>query len=76
MALVAAFRRTRLAGPINRTSRRGRNVELARLGVAVGSTYASTSARKLFASAERRAALDDEARAAHAPSRSPSGSAT
>ena len=59
---VALFRRTRLAGPINRTSRAGRNLELARLGAAVGSTYASTNARKLFASAERRAELDDAAR--------------
>jgi len=62
LALRGLVRRTRLAGPINRTTRAGRNLELARLGVAVGSTYASTSARKVFASAERRAALDDEAR--------------
>jgi predicted unusual protein kinase regulating ubiquinone biosynthesis (AarF/ABC1/UbiB family) len=59
-ALVAAFRRTR--GPINRTTRAGRNLELARLGVAVGSTYAASNARKLFASAERRTELDDAAR--------------
>jgi predicted unusual protein kinase regulating ubiquinone biosynthesis (AarF/ABC1/UbiB family) len=59
--LVARFRGTRLGGPINRTSRAGRNLELARLGAAVGSTYASTGARKLFASAERRAELDDAA---------------
>ena len=32
------------------------------MGVAVGSTYATTNARKLFASAERRIELDDEAR--------------
>ena len=62
---ASSFRRTRLAGPINRTTRAGRNLELARLGVAVGSTYAATNARKLFASAERRAELDDAARAAH-----------
>jgi len=62
VGMVAVFRRTRLDGPINRTTRAGRNVELARLGVAVGSTYATTNARKVFASAERRAALDDEAR--------------
>ncbi len=61
VALVAWFRRSRLAGPINRTSRTGRNLELARLGVAVGSTYASTNARKLFASAERRTELDQAA---------------
>ena len=47
-------------GPIRRTTRAGRNVELARMGLAVGSTYASTGARKLFASAERRAELDEE----------------
>jgi predicted unusual protein kinase regulating ubiquinone biosynthesis (AarF/ABC1/UbiB family) len=58
----ALFRRSRLAGPINRTSRAGRNLELARLGVAVGGTVATTNARKLFASAERRAELDDAAR--------------
>ena len=39
-----------------------RNVELARIGLAVGSTYATTGARKLFASAERRAELDDARR--------------
>jgi predicted unusual protein kinase regulating ubiquinone biosynthesis (AarF/ABC1/UbiB family) len=61
-ALAVAWRRTRLAGPINRTSRAGRNLELARLGVAVGSTYASTNARKVFASADRRAELDAAAR--------------
>jgi predicted unusual protein kinase regulating ubiquinone biosynthesis (AarF/ABC1/UbiB family) len=74
--IVAIFRRTGLhrplarsllrptppAGPINRTTRAGRNLELARLGVAVGGTYAATGARKLFASAERRAVLDDAAR--------------
>jgi predicted unusual protein kinase regulating ubiquinone biosynthesis (AarF/ABC1/UbiB family) len=62
VGLAALFRRTRLAGPINRTTRTGRNLELARLGVAVGSTYATTNARKLFASAERRSELDDAAR--------------
>ena len=58
---VLAGRRHR-TGPINRTSRAGRNVELARMGLAVGSTYATTGARKLFASAPRRAELDDERR--------------
>ena len=37
-----------------------RNVDLATLGVKVGSTYASTAARKVFASAERRVELDTE----------------
>jgi predicted unusual protein kinase regulating ubiquinone biosynthesis (AarF/ABC1/UbiB family) len=41
-------------------SRRARNTELARLGARVGRTYASTAARKAFASAERAEALDRE----------------
>ena len=41
-------------------SRRARNAELARLGARVGRTYASTAARKVFASAERAAELDRE----------------
>ena len=45
----------------DRSPRRGaRNREVARLGAAVGRTYATSSARKLFASAERRVELDDE----------------
>jgi predicted unusual protein kinase regulating ubiquinone biosynthesis (AarF/ABC1/UbiB family) len=70
VAALAAFvfavnwtgrRRCRLGGhlPVSRTSRGGRNLELARLGFGVGSTYASTTARKLFANAERRVALDE-----------------
>ncbi len=35
-----------------------RNARLARLGARVGATYATTAARKTFASAERREALD------------------
>ena len=54
---AARFRRTR--GHLAR-SRTRRNAELARLGAAVGTTYASTAARKLFASAERRVELDHE----------------
>jgi len=61
-ALAMLWRRTRLAGPINRTTRAGRNLELARIGMAVGSTYATANARKMFASAERRAELDAAAR--------------
>ena len=60
--VVAAANSRRASGPIRRTSRAGRNVELARMGAAVGSTYATTAARKLFASAERRAELDDQRR--------------
>jgi len=37
-----------------------RNAQLASLGTRVGATYASTAARKLFASAERRVTLDHE----------------
>ena len=37
-----------------------RNVDLASLGLKVGTTYASTAARKVFASAERRIELDAE----------------
>jgi predicted unusual protein kinase regulating ubiquinone biosynthesis (AarF/ABC1/UbiB family) len=58
--VVGARRRGAAASPIRRTSRGGRNLELARLGLGVGGTYASVRARQLFASAERRAALDDE----------------
>ena len=45
---------------VGRHTRSGRNTQLARLGVSVGGVYASTSARKVFASAERRVALDRE----------------
>ena len=38
----------------------GRSARLARMGAKVGSTYASTAARKTFASAERRVELDRE----------------
>ena len=43
-----------------RTSRSQRNVDVARLGATVGRHYATTAARKLFASAERRIELDQE----------------
>lgn len=46
--------------PITRHGRAARNSQLARLGVQVGTTYATTSARKIFASAERRIELDHE----------------
>ena len=61
-AVVAASRRRCRASPrpVSRTSRSARNLQLARIGVEVGSTYASASARKLFASAERREAIDAE----------------
>jgi predicted unusual protein kinase regulating ubiquinone biosynthesis (AarF/ABC1/UbiB family) len=62
VAAIAASRRRRRRDapnrPVSRTSRSARNLQLARIGLDVGSTYASASARKLFASAERRVAID------------------
>jgi predicted unusual protein kinase regulating ubiquinone biosynthesis (AarF/ABC1/UbiB family) len=43
-----------------RTSRTQRNTDVVKLGAAVGVNYASTAARKLFASAERKVELDRE----------------
>jgi predicted unusual protein kinase regulating ubiquinone biosynthesis (AarF/ABC1/UbiB family) len=57
------WRRQRNIGdrqPVSQTSRSARNLQLARIGVGVGSTYATASARKLFASAERRVEIDAE----------------
>ena len=64
VAVALALTRRRSSGdrPITRTNRTGRNIELARLGLAVGTTYAGAGARKLFASAERRVELDEAAR--------------
>ena len=45
---------------VRRNVRTQRNVELAKMGATVGGAYASTAARKLFASAERRIELDQE----------------
>jgi predicted unusual protein kinase regulating ubiquinone biosynthesis (AarF/ABC1/UbiB family) len=45
-------------GGVLRRNRAGRNAEVARLGAKVGTTYATTAARKVFASAERREELD------------------
>jgi predicted unusual protein kinase regulating ubiquinone biosynthesis (AarF/ABC1/UbiB family) len=45
---------------VRRTVRGKRNLDIAALGVQVGGTYASTAARKLFASTERRVELDRE----------------
>ena len=60
--VAAAWWLRRHHGPISHTSRAARNAAVARLGVAVGTTYATTEARKLFASVEGRAQLDDERR--------------
>ena len=45
---------------VQRSVRGRRNLDVAALGVRVGSTYATTAARKLFASTERRVELDRE----------------
>ena len=58
-----------------RPSRRARNAELARLGARVGRTYASTAARKLFASAESGRGARPRAGAAHGRATSPPASA-
>ena len=61
---VSAVRRRQQRGqgrlPVSRTSRAARNLELARMGVGIGSAFAATNARKLFASAERRVELDEQ----------------
>ncbi|MFM8389073.1 MAG: ABC1 kinase family protein, partial [Actinomycetota bacterium] len=44
--------------PLSSRRRLGRNAEIAKLGAKVGANYATTAARKLFASAERKQALD------------------
>jgi len=45
---------------VRRNVRGRRNLDIATLGLQVGGTYASTAARKLFASTERRVELDRE----------------
>jgi predicted unusual protein kinase regulating ubiquinone biosynthesis (AarF/ABC1/UbiB family) len=57
-AAVAASRRAAPGGPTLHRSRLRRNGQLARMGARVGTTYATTAARKTFASAERRDELD------------------
>ena len=65
-ALIVTVRRRRDASDIAgesrsmHRSRTRRNAQLARLGARVGTTYATTAARKTFASAERREELDRE----------------
>jgi predicted unusual protein kinase regulating ubiquinone biosynthesis (AarF/ABC1/UbiB family) len=60
MFSVRRRRRRPADRPVSQTTRSARNLELARIGVGVGSTYAAASARKLFASAERRVEIDSE----------------
>ena len=57
-AVMRARRRSRPDAAIGQRNRTGRNTQLAALGVKVGATYATTGARKIFASAERRIELD------------------
>ena len=45
---------------VRRSVRGRRNLDIAALGAQVGGTYATTAARKLFATAERRVELDRE----------------
>ena len=60
-AVLSRLRRGSASGhPISRHGRAARNSQLAKLGVQVGTTYATTSARKIFASTERRIELDRE----------------
>ena len=59
-AVIVRRRRREEHETVVRSTRAQRNVDLARLGASVGSTYASTAARKLFASAPRRVELDRE----------------
>src|SRR5215207_7004176 len=59
-ALARATARAASGSAISRQKRTGRNTELAKLGVQIGAGYASTSARKLFADADRRVELDRE----------------
>jgi predicted unusual protein kinase regulating ubiquinone biosynthesis (AarF/ABC1/UbiB family) len=58
LALIAAG--LGIGALVRRSVRGRRNLDIATLGVQVGSTYATTAARKLFASAERRVELDRE----------------
>ncbi|MGA7757912.1 MAG: AarF/ABC1/UbiB kinase family protein [Ilumatobacteraceae bacterium] len=63
VAVAAAVIRLRGSGSIAprhavHRSRLQRNTRLARLGARVGTTYATTAARKTFASTERRESLD------------------
>ena len=50
----------RVASAIKRGTMAARNTELVRLGGRVGLTYASATARKAFANAERRIEIDNE----------------
>ena len=59
-ALALVMVATGVATQHRRNVRTRRNLDLAKLGMQVGGSYASTAARKVFASAERRIELDHE----------------
>jgi predicted unusual protein kinase regulating ubiquinone biosynthesis (AarF/ABC1/UbiB family) len=59
LAIIVAVRRRKGTQHV-RTTFTQRNADVLRLGASVGVTYASTSARKLFADAPRRVELDRE----------------
>ncbi len=64
VATVSIARRSRSrpqgTHAISMRHRTGRNAQLAKLGAQVGATYATTSARKVFATAERRIEIDHQ----------------
>ena len=62
-AATVSWRRHRDANDgqaLSARSRTARNMQVARLGASLGAAYASTAARKVFASAEKREQLDYE----------------
>ena len=60
VVFLAAAAATAAVVLVRRNVRGRRNLDIATLGLQVGGTYASTAARKLFASTERRVELDRE----------------
>jgi len=60
IVFLAAAAATAALVLVRRNVRGRRNLDIATLGLQVGGTYASTAARKLFASTERRVELDRE----------------
>jgi predicted unusual protein kinase regulating ubiquinone biosynthesis (AarF/ABC1/UbiB family) len=60
VVFLAAAAATAALVLVRRNVRGRRNHDIATLGLQVGGTYASTAARKLFASTERRVELDRE----------------
>ena len=66
MAAMSSGVAVRTLRGVMRTSWAGRSATVAKLGVKVAGTHASTAARKVFASTERRVELDDRRRLATA----------